>query len=204
MAISMNSQIGSNKTNSILDSESSRARTMRSNKETQPCRPTTAAHPVPDRHGRTSTPPTPSCSALLALYLPADLLRAPAAALRAARRAGRRRARRARAHRRPATRRRSQHRTRTGSDAQRVDQAPGLRRDGAPRVQRVRPGRDVAPRRRARLERADAAGGQVRADLPVRAGRVRPVLPAVDDRFADAHAAQVRRARRWSSASCRA
>ena len=40
---------------------------------------------------------------------------------------------------------------------------------------------------------ADAAGGQVRADLPVRAGRVRPVLPAVDDRFADAHAAQVRR-----------
>jgi acyl-CoA dehydrogenase len=51
---------------------------------------------------------------------------------------------------------------------------------------------------------AAAAGGQIRADLPVRAGGVRPVLPGVDDRFADAHAAQVRRRRSWSRATCRA
>ena len=58
----------------------------------------------------------------------------------------------------------------------------------------IRPGRAVASRRRAGLARAHAGSGQVRAQPSVRAGRVRPVLPGQHDRFAGAHAAQVRRA----------
>ncbi len=151
------------------------------------------AHPVPDQHGTNLFDTDPDLGRLLPLYLPAPLLQhllphlrqlggqaggvldtlaqtgRPEPAAAAAPHAQRRR--------------RAAHR-----------QAPGLRGDGAYGLQRIRPGGDVAPRRRARLACAAAGGRQVRADLPVRAGRVRPVLPAVDDRFADAHAAQVRHA----------
>ena len=89
------------------------------------------------------------------------------------------------------------HRRRLNADRQ----APGLCRDGAPRVRRFRPGGDVAPRRRLGWPRADAAGSQVRADLSVRPGRVRALLPGQHDRLArpDARASAIRRWSRGSS-----
>ena len=72
-------------------------------------------------------------------------------------------------------------------------EAPRLSPPRGDRLRRIRPRGHVASRRRARLARAAAADREIRPHLPVRAGRIRRLLPALDDGRAHAHDAQVRR-----------
>ena len=156
---------------------------------------------VPDSYGRNLYEVDPQFDALLRLYLPGDLfghLRPHLVRLGGLagstldELAGT-------ADRNPPALR---HRTRNGADRQSRRQASGLPGARAVRVLGVRPRGALASRRGPRLARPDAARREVRADLPVRAGGVRPVLPGEHDRLAHADAAQVRlaRARRALSA----
>jgi acyl-CoA dehydrogenase len=153
--------------------------------------PEVAAHPVPDRHGASLFTADPDLRALLPLYLPADLFNhlLPHLERMGALAGGVLDELANEADHAPPT---LSHRTRTGLDAQRIHKHPSY-----VELERVAFSEfGWLPRR---IAAACSAGTsrcprrEVRADLPVRAGRVRPVLPAVDDRFADAHAAQVRR-----------
>ena len=164
---------------------------------------TADTHPVPDQHGANLFDTDPDLGRLLPLYLPAPSCSRtccrtcagwagwPAACSTTLAQT---------ADKHPPT---LQHRTRSGVDAQRIVKHPAYVE--LERVAFGEYGLAAMSHRGGVLgwHAAAAAGRQVRADLPVRAGRVRPVLPAVDDRFADAHAAQVRRRRSWSSATCR-
>ena len=63
--------------------------------------------------------------------------------------------------------------------------SPGLSRNGAYRLRRVRPARDVAADRRARLARHRTAARQICAAVSVRSGRVRTAVSAVGQRQLD-------------------
>ena len=185
------SQIGLNKTNSILDTN--RRRTQDSGRtRRRPCqRPPI---PCPTATARTSSPPTPSCTACsrctcrptCCAHMQPHFERLGALA------GGRLDELAHTADRNPPT---LEHRTRTGIDEQQVLKHPAYVEMERLALSRIRPGRDVAPRGDAGLEGQDAAAGQVRADLPLRAGGVRPVLPGLDDRLAGPHAQEVRQPR---------
>ena len=164
--------------------------------------PPTAATPVPDSRGLNLFRADPYAAALSRLYLPAAL-RAPAAAPGpAGALAGRMDGPPTPTGIRPRCRcatapgRRIPHR-----------QAPGLRRAGAPGLQRIRP----ALSHRGGALWPQPGGGQVRAQPSVRAGRVRPVLPQQADSLRARCASSARRnsstrccrrSRAWTSTAC--
>jgi hypothetical protein len=153
--------------------------------------PEVAAHPVPDRHGASLFTADPDLRALLPLYLPADLFNhlLPHLERMGALAGGVLDELANEADHAPPT---LSHRTRTGLDAQRIHKHPSYVE--LERVAFSEFGLAAASHRGGVLGwDKPMPRREVRADLPVRAGGIRPVLPAVDDRFADAHVAQVRR-----------
>ena len=84
------------------------------------------------------------------------------------------------------------HRTRGGEDRQHIAKHPAYREMERFGVWGVRPGGAVASRRRAGLAGADAAGSEIPAELPVRAGGVRADVPGEHDRQPHPHPAPLR------------
>ena len=153
-----------------------------------------ADHIAPDCAGQNFYAIDRGLRDLLAHYLPPDDFRAVGAAFRSPRRARRRPARRAGADRRQPSAGAAPARPlrpRRGLDRL----PPRLPRDGADRLRRLPVPRHEPPRRRARHGSPAAAGRQIRAAIPVRAGRVRPDVPDQRHRHLDPPDPQIRQHR---------